>query len=68
LILVEEYVSKREAMEREKVLKSGKGREFLRKEILTLFKQRFGLVSAKADRQRSAKPCLTAGAFQLHSA
>ena len=37
LIYIEEYKTKKEAMEREKELKGGQGREFLRKEILSIF-------------------------------
>ena len=37
LIHMEEFISKQEALKREKALKGGKGREFLRKEILPLF-------------------------------
>ena len=37
LIYLEEYPSKSEALKREKQLKSGQGREFLRKEILPHF-------------------------------
>jgi putative endonuclease len=37
LIHVEIFDAKKEALAREKVLKSGKGREFIRKQILPLF-------------------------------
>jgi putative endonuclease len=36
LIHLEEFNTKQEAMKREKELKGGKGREFLRKEILSI--------------------------------
>ena len=37
MIHVEEYTSKKDAMLREKALKAGKRREFIRKEILPLY-------------------------------